>query len=366
MKCSEAEFLASYPQKAQPSAGTGHPGNLVPDQQKALDHLTELVRAQGYADRTDEATLLRFLRARKFDVMKAHEMYTANEKWRKEYGTNTILQDFEYPERNDVLKYYPKYYYQTDIDGRPVYYEEIGKVDITKLLKITTKERMLRDIVYEYEAFTTYRLPAASRKVGHLVETSCTVLDLKGISLSLARSVYGFISDAAYIGQNYYPERMGKFYIINAPWGFSMVWSVIKKFLDPVTVDKIHILGSKYQSELARQVPPENLPVEFGGKAKADGPIYLSDDGPWRESKYQGPEVDPNFLKEDGDEKPSVPAAASVPAAVQTKAEDTPAAGNTPQLVAESVEVTTTAEGELEDITTQQVYKDAPVAPANL
>ena len=328
MSYTEAEFLASYPQKAQVSAGTGHPGNVTPDQEKSLNHLRELLRAQGYVERTDDATLLRFLRARKFDALKAHEMYTANEKWRKEFGTNTILQDYDYPERNEVLKYYPKYYYQTDIDGRPVYYEEIGKVDITKLLKVTTKERMLRDIVHEYEAFTTYRLPAASRQVGHLVETSCTVLDLKGISLSLARNVYGFISDAAYIGQNYYPERMGKFYIVNAPWGFSMVWSVIKKFLDPVTVDTIHILGSKYQTALAKQVPPQHLPVEFGGTAKSDGPIYLTDDGPWRNPKYQGPEVRGKLVSADAAETETTAAAtetkaetASADAAAETKSE---------------------------------------------
>jgi hypothetical protein len=33
-------------------------------------------------------------------------------------------------------------------------------------------------------------------------------------------------------------------------------------FLDPVTVSKIHVLGSGYQKELLSQVPAENLPVE--------------------------------------------------------------------------------------------------------
>lgn len=43
----------------------------------------------GY-DRFDDTTLLRFLRARKFDLPKATLMWEANEKWRKEFGTDEI------------------------------------------------------------------------------------------------------------------------------------------------------------------------------------------------------------------------------------------------------------------------------------
>ncbi len=47
---------------------------------------------------------------------------------------------------------------------------------------------------------------------------------------------------------------MGKFYIVNAPYIFTTVWSVVKGWLDPVTVEKIKILGSGYEKELAAQV----------------------------------------------------------------------------------------------------------------
>lgn len=90
---------------------------------------------------------------------------------------------------------------------------------------------------------------------------------------------------ASSIGQERYPETMGKFYIINAPWAFSAVWAVIKPWLDEVTVAKIDILGSGYKDKLLAQIPKENLPVEFGGTCACPGGCSLSDAGPWSESK---------------------------------------------------------------------------------
>lgn len=57
---------------------------MIPvDREKAANEVV------GY-DRYDDKTLLRFLRARKFDLPKAKIMWEANEKWRKEFGTDEI------------------------------------------------------------------------------------------------------------------------------------------------------------------------------------------------------------------------------------------------------------------------------------
>lgn len=174
-------------------------------------------------------------------------------------------------------------------DGRPVYIEKLGKIDLNKMYTITTSERMLQNLVSEYEKLADPRLPACSRKAGKLLETCCTIMDLKGVGITSIPSVYGYVKQASDISQNHYPERLGKLYLINAPWGFSSAFSAVKSFLDPVTVSKIHVLGSGYQKELLSQVPAENLPTEFGGKCSCPNGCQLSDQGPWQEAEWTRP-----------------------------------------------------------------------------
>ena len=170
-----------------------------------------------------------------------------------------------------------------------MYIEQLGKIDLTAMYKITTGERMLQNLVVEYEKLADPRLPACSRKSGQLLETCCTIMDLKGVGLSKVSSVYTYVQKASAISQNYYPERLGKLYLVNAPWGFSSVFSVVKGFLDPVTVSKIHVLGSGYKAELLGQVPAENLPKLLGGDCECPGGCALSDLGPWKDPQWAKP-----------------------------------------------------------------------------
>jgi len=270
----------------------GRPGHLTPEQQSTLDafkkDLTalELYREGPPASHSD-ATLLRFLRARKFDLPKAIAMFTDSEKWRKDFKVDELYQNFEYKEREEVNKIYPQFYHKIDKDGRPVYIEQLGKLDLNKLYTVTTPERQLQRLVVEYEKFLRDRLPicTAMREDGEIVDTSCTIMDLSGVGMSSFWKVKNFVQEAAKISQDYYPETMGKFYIINAPYLFSTAWNWVKPWLDPVTVAKINIVGSSStKSELLAQIPAENLPAMFpGGQCNCPEGCSLSDAGPWQD-----------------------------------------------------------------------------------
>ncbi|KAF8489345.1 CRAL-TRIO domain-containing protein [Russula emetica] len=272
----------------------GRLGNLTVPQQHALDKIRkELQEEEGVfvPERMDDALLLRFLRARKFDVPKAKAMLLSAEQWRKDEKVEELARTFEFTEKKEVDKYYPQYYHKIDKDGRPVYIEQLGKLDFKALYAVTTQERLLHRLISEYERSLANRMPASSRAVGHPVETFCTILDLQGVTLSNFYRVKDYVMAAARIGQDRYPEIMGKFYIINSPWAFSAVWSMIKGWLDEVTVNKIDIIGAAYKDKLLAQIPAENLPKEFGGSCECVGGCSLSDAGPWRD--YQQEEEQP-------------------------------------------------------------------------
>ncbi|KAI9901288.1 hypothetical protein N3K66_003105 [Trichothecium roseum] len=277
-----------FPYKAA-EPQSGHAGHLTDEQIAQVHQLRTELETEGYSKRLDTLTLLRFLRARKFDVSLAKKMFVESEEWRTKTKLDETVPTWEYPEKPEISKYYKQFYHKIDKDGRPIYIETFGDIDLTAMYKITTSDRMVTNLAVEYERVADPRLPACSRKAGHLLETCCSIMDLKGVSLTKIPQVYTYLKEVSGLSQNYYPERLGKLYLINAPWGFSTVWSVVKGWLDPVTVSKIHILGSGYKTDLLKQIPAENLPEAFGGSCKCEGGCENSDAGPWRDPEFAKP-----------------------------------------------------------------------------
>ncbi|KAJ3076757.1 cytosolic factor, phosphatidylinositol/phosphatidylcholine transfer protein [Podochytrium sp. JEL0797] len=272
----------------------GRLGYLTADQEAALAEFKKELTAEEDGkyynpEKHDDYLLLRFLRARKFDLVLTKKMWIDCQQWRAEFGADTILDTFEFPEYMQAMKFYPRFYHKTDRIGRPLYIEQVGLLDFTRLMQATTVERMQRNHVYDYERLIQYRMVACAEKSQRHIEQSCVIIDLKGIALSTFSSVYGIVKSISAIAQDYYPEMLGKMYLINAPMLFTGVWTLIKPMLDEATVQKITVLGSNYQSSLLESVAPENLPRFLGGKcADCPGGCECSDIGPWNDGSVPG------------------------------------------------------------------------------
>jgi hypothetical protein len=65
--------------------------------------------------------------------------------------------------------------------------------------------------------------------------------------------------------QNYYPERLGRLYIINAPIFFNAAWAIIKVWLDKRIIDKVNVLGSDYAQVLNDHIDHHQHPSFLGG-----------------------------------------------------------------------------------------------------
>lgn len=171
--------------------------------------------------------------------------------------------------------------HKTDKLGRTIYIEQLKSLDVAALFQTTTQDRLLTEHIREFEKFTRYRLAACSQKAGKNIEQGLSIIDLKGVPLSQFNSVRKVIQAITSIASNYYPETMGKMFIINSPTLFTVVWSVVKSFLDENTVTKISILGDKYQKQLLEHIDEMNLPKFLGGKCECPGGCEKSDIGPW-------------------------------------------------------------------------------------
>jgi len=58
---------------------------------------------------------------------------------------------------------------------------------------------------------------------------------------------------------------MAATFIVNAPFVFSALWSVVKSFIDERTAKKIQIMGSSYQKALLEAIHAKDLPDFLGG-----------------------------------------------------------------------------------------------------
>ncbi|KAL4941497.1 hypothetical protein BDV06DRAFT_179248 [Aspergillus oleicola] len=216
-----------------------------------------------------DGLLLRFLRARKFDVGKSFNMMLRSMLWRikqvhvdEKVLLNTELdalresKDKSNPQvAKDAEGFLAQmrmgkcYQHGMDKQGRPI---GVVRVKLHKPSAQST-EVINRFILHIIESTRLLLVPP--------VDTVTIVFDMTGFSLS--NMEYAPVKFIIECFQDNYPESLGNMLIHNAPWVFSGIWKVIKGWMDPVIVSKVHFTNSA--KDLSQFIDMDKIPKELGG-----------------------------------------------------------------------------------------------------
>ncbi|KAJ2523134.1 hypothetical protein H4217_000279 [Coemansia sp. RSA 1939] len=196
-----------------------------------------------------DVLLLRFLRARKWNVDAALEMLLTCLRWRLDEEIDWVVWVGESELNWRLLRRGIGVIHKTDRLGQPVLYIPV---------RLNDPQAQPADHMLDY----TVHLMEVSRLFLHPpVEKVCLVFDTT--DMALANMDWTFFKTFLHYLEHYYPECLGLVLIYNASWIFYSLWKLIRPLLDPVVASKVQFAGSP--QELHKFIAPENLPTEYGG-----------------------------------------------------------------------------------------------------
>lgn len=240
-------------------------GDLSAQQETALKQFKIQIEDVWKPEYTDHF-LLRWLRARDFDVAKAEDLLRGNIKWRYEKGVDSILKTYKPPKV--LQQYFPGGLFNYDKTGSPVWILPFGNGDFRGMLQCVSKDEIGMLIVYTLEMIAEER-KKQSKKLGKEVETMMILFDYENFSMRQVYSlqVIDLIRSCAALYEQHYPETLKRAFIFNTPGFFPIFWKIIRPFLSERTANKVQILtkGDEWKSVLLEHIDGSQLPAHWGG-----------------------------------------------------------------------------------------------------
>ncbi|CAI0437564.1 unnamed protein product [Linum tenue] len=177
-------------------------------------------------------TLTRFLKARDWNVAKAHKMkpIVPTELYRSVRDTQLV-----------GLSGYTR-------EGLPVVAVGVGQS--------TYDKASVHYYVQSHIQMNEYRdcvvLPNATKKCGKHISTCIKILDMTGLRLSALNQIK-LLTAISTIDDLNYPEKTDTYYVVNVPYIFSACWKVVKPLLQERTRKKIQIMDYSSLPHFCRQ-----------------------------------------------------------------------------------------------------------------
>ncbi|XP_059719457.1 SEC14-like protein 2 isoform X2 [Haemorhous mexicanus] len=208
---------------------SGRVGDLSPQQAEVLAQFREKLQdVLPSLPSQDDYFLLKWLRARSFDLPKAEAMLRKHVELRKHMDADNIIA-WEPPEV--IRKYMSGGLCGYDREGSPVRYEIIGPLDGKGLLFSASKQDLIKNKFRDCELLRL-ECEQQSEKLGKKIEMVMMVYDCEGLGLKhLWKPAVDTYGEILSMFEENYPESLKRLFIVKANWK-----EVLQKYIDPAQI----------------------------------------------------------------------------------------------------------------------------------
>ncbi|KAF2459674.1 CRAL-TRIO domain-containing protein [Lineolata rhizophorae] len=216
-----------------------------------------------------DGLLLRFLRARKWDVNAALVMMVSTMHWRAtemrvdedvmRKGEQGALEDATKATTPQLKKEGEDFMAQVrmgksflhgvDKEGRPLCHVRVRL------------HRQGEQSESSLERYTVYTIETARMLLRPPVDTATIIFDMT--NFSMANMDYTPVKFMIRCFEANYPESLGAVIVYKSPWIFQGIWNIIRGWLDPVVASKVHF--ARTVDELSEFIPRSHIIAELGG-----------------------------------------------------------------------------------------------------
>eukprot|EP00252_Welwitschia_mirabilis_P013313 TRINITY_DN29331_c0_g1_i1.p1 TRINITY_DN29331_c0_g1~~TRINITY_DN29331_c0_g1_i1.p1 ORF type:complete len:300 (-),score=62.44 TRINITY_DN29331_c0_g1_i1:181-1080(-) len=225
--------------------------SMAPDVQAKIEQMRRILKDKlPGSEVVDDVKLQRFLNSRSLNVEKAFDFYLDYVKWRKSFVP---------------LGYIPESMIVEQLQKNIVCVQGFDKKGRAIAVIFPARHTPCNKKIDDLKRLFVYTFDKMSASIAKGYTTFAIIVDLqdwtyRNVDITGALAVLKILQD-------YYPEQLGKLYLVHLPFIFWAAWKIIYPFIDKTTREKILLIVDDDVTEtLLHDIDESQLPENYGGK----------------------------------------------------------------------------------------------------
>mmetsp|Transcript_14395 Transcript_14395/g.28350 ORF Transcript_14395/g.28350 Transcript_14395/m.28350 type:complete len:402 (-) Transcript_14395:757-1962(-) len=209
-----------------------------------------------------------------YNAEKAARFYQETVEWRERFWMEHTLR--HPPGKLEVVNMLvPELNYGCfDREGYPVYFLHFGLAAGKQVLNRTSSQEWANCHAYGLDMMELM-CRQQTVKLGRWIDKMRVVVDFEGVSIFAIRDFMSHAKRCAHMDTTYYTGLMLSTYLINVPQSLSWATALFWPFLSAGVKRKVKLFTTGFETDLLKVIPPESLPVKYGGAREWD-PIHVN------------------------------------------------------------------------------------------